>query len=429
MTTHADLPAEILSKIFSESLPLTLDEDGRRFFQTIRSVSPRWRSISLATPILWSSLSVTSIRGGYMIDSSRFIRILDGWFFRAGSTLSLDLEYQDWGRGIIIDRASLKSLLQRYQSRWRRLSIDMRDESFLDVIADLPSSEWLSLDTLSLWRLDLQAHGADEDSQALDALDRITSLRRLHLESPTYHAHSRRYGPIHLAELQITIGEAFSANHSSLISSYASLSQLTLVVDRRSGGDPAPGAHLLLPSLLVFAYHGPDLVPLQYFTAPALVDLTVDLTGRRIGSERMEGERESFKGFLTRCTDSLKSLTLRESTSPSFIAHAIPLLSIRPSIERVTVGEWPNHTENKNFEEEERHWCPGLRQLSVLIDGTAESQLNRLEGLAALLKRREACGLPKLETLIIRRKDQDGEFPHDLFEDVGVGKVSVLVPV
>jgi F-box-like len=107
MNTHINLPAEILSKVFVELLPQTLDEEGRRFFQTIRSVSPIWRSISLATPVLWSSLSVSSVRGPEIIDSGRSIRLLDNWFFRAGSTLSLDLEEQHWSRDTIIDREAL----------------------------------------------------------------------------------------------------------------------------------------------------------------------------------------------------------------------------------------------------------------------------------------------------------------------------------
>jgi hypothetical protein len=173
------------------------------------------------------------------------------------------------------------------------------------------------LDTLFLWRPDLQGREVDEDSQALDDLESIASLRCLFLESATYGSYSRRYGHIHLAEVQITVSEAFSANYSNLIPSYATLSKLTPFMDRQTGADMVPGDHLVLPSLLIFAYHGPDLAPLQYSTISALVDLTVDLTGRRIGSEGMEGELENFKGFLTRCTSSLKSITLSNSMSHS----------------------------------------------------------------------------------------------------------------
>ena len=90
-----DLPGEILGRIFALALPKRLDQEGRRRFQTIRSVSPFWLSVALGSRELWAGLSIgRGIRISREFTAEEYPRRLRLWFARAGPLVELELEVE-----------------------------------------------------------------------------------------------------------------------------------------------------------------------------------------------------------------------------------------------------------------------------------------------------------------------------------------------
>ncbi|KAH6886638.1 hypothetical protein BKA70DRAFT_1334706 [Coprinopsis sp. MPI-PUGE-AT-0042] len=404
MSSQADLPVEILLEIFLQYLPRTLDKEGRRAFQSIRTVSPKWRSISLASPVLWSSVSVTRRNDDPFCNRS-YPRLLDGWISRAGPSVLLELEYEDFSVRHFEDKTVMESLIRRHQARWRRLSLSIESPCFMDIVPGLPSSNWLNLNTLALWFYDFVDQDPGQFTKALNALDNITSLRRLSIQDSAVYEGIRRYGPINLAELHIDLDETFDINYSNFISSYPSLTKLTLNIPPYHDMEIPPGFHLTLPCLSTFVYHSSGFTLLDHLTTAALVDLEIE-----IKQHRSDPENEILARFLTRCTSSLKSIALSSHPSESLMAQILPLFSIRQSVAKLTLDSWPPGFDRNTFPEDaENDWLPNLQELTVSIEWAGITE--RMESLAAYLQRR------------------DIEFPYDLFEDVQVGKLRVMVSV
>lgn len=424
MTGHGDLPTEILSKIFVEALPRVLDKHGRLELQTIRSVSPKWRSICFSSPLLWSSAYVRRIPDD-PIDNLGYIRLLDSWFSRSGQIVPLELMYREIRRDPIepTAKATMESLLQRHQHRWRSLSIVVKGFRFMDTFSNLPSSNWINLDTLRLFRDDFRLD-PEQDSNALtlDALEKITSLRCLVVRNLGENEPTKRCAHTNVNNLQLNLFDVtdFGIRHENLINFYPNLTKLQL---NCSFLKVSPGIQLFLPSLTDFAYHGGDLTFLDHLTTPALhyLEILVWLTFRGYG--------EHFLGrFLTRCTASLTSLTLKNHAQGSFIAQALPLLSTRPSLTKLTLNSRSLGSDAKLFAEDvEKDWCPNLRELTISIKWDGSAQMDLLKALATFLKRREYYELPQLDILTISRRHKSIEFPHDLFKDVRLGKLHVMV--
>jgi hypothetical protein len=421
------LPPEILSDIFGKALPRILDRQGQRFFQTIRSVSPSWRSISLTSPALWSSLSV--IRDAdEALDDSTFLALLAGWFSRAGPTISLELHYSSFRRHLLRseDRTFFGSLIQQYQPRWRALSIFIEDFCFLDLITILPSSNWTSLDRLVLWpddfrRLDpvFRHLRPAKIANVFDTLERLTSIRQLVVEHQVECEYTRRYGHANITELDMNILRNFEIRHSRFISSYPNLTRLTLKV---CYAEPPPGIHLTIRSLLRLTYIGDNLHLLNHFTTPALCGLQI-----RIKSNRVHAEAPLID-FLSRCTSSLTAVTIDSHPADSFITHIFPALSIQPSLTSLTLDSWPLELEGV-LGDLEKEWCPNLQELVISIGWVGMAQIDRIEALAAFLSRREDFGLRQLERLTIHRGHKDVDFPYHFFEGVPCGKLAVMVPL
>ncbi|KAH6887293.1 hypothetical protein BKA70DRAFT_1332780, partial [Coprinopsis sp. MPI-PUGE-AT-0042] len=145
MSSEAACPPEILSEIFQQSLPIRLDRDGRLAFQAIRSVCSRWRSISLSSPALWSSISVIIEYG----DPICYPPLIEAWFSRSGSSIALELEYLDhtMSSASSRDKASMQALIRHYRHRWRYLSLCIDTDCFWDCILSPPalSTDWIHL--------------------------------------------------------------------------------------------------------------------------------------------------------------------------------------------------------------------------------------------------------------------------------------------
>ncbi|KAH6886675.1 hypothetical protein BKA70DRAFT_1464612 [Coprinopsis sp. MPI-PUGE-AT-0042] len=365
MRGHAAIPTEILLEIFQQSLPRRLDQEGRLLFQIIRSVCSRWRAISFSSPVLWSSVSITCNIGdqgfhdGYLSD----MMLLDVWFSRAGPSISLELKYEDPVVSVVRDKevAAMKALIRRYQPRWRYLSLFIEPKCFWDAFLDHPTSDWTNLHTLKLCAFDFVPIiiGQDVVSQGYDALEKIASLRRLIVEDHDDWEYTRRFGPIDVTELHITL-DVFGIDQSRLISSYSSLTRLVLVAPPRLTSGPPLDSPITLPTLLSFSYNTYNLFLLYHFTTPTLAELDIQLNSNLKAQEAL-----AVSAFLSRCSSPLRMFTLNSHTNGAFITNLLPALSIQPSLTHLNFDIWP---ENFNLPKDKEHdWFCSLRDLTVCI--------------------------------------------------------------
>ncbi|KAH6886664.1 hypothetical protein BKA70DRAFT_1334773 [Coprinopsis sp. MPI-PUGE-AT-0042] len=428
MSGHAAVPTEIFSEIFQQSLPHTLDQDGRLAFQIIRSVCSRWRSISLSTPVLWSSISVTcnisdkGFHDGYLID----INLLDAWFSRAGESIHLELDYLDPMLSLMRDeeKVAMQNLVRRHQARWRRLSLFIEPECFWYVFFVHPPSAWISLHTLSLYAYDFVQVGADRATRGLDALEGMPSLQRLVLEDNDAYEFERQYGPIHLPELDITL-HAFGFDQARLITAYSRLTKLVLVAPPRFDPELSLDHHITLPFLLSFSYETHDLSLLDRFSTPSLNELDIQLS-----CDLKLHEDMVLSSFLLRCTSALRAFNLDSHLHWAFTARILPSLSERQGLTRITFDIWPFPNSRSRFQKDIYPcWCPHLRELTISIRSREVAESQRIADLATFLKHREELGLLPLESLTVRRSSGAAEFPYELFQDVRVGRLRVMIPV
>ncbi|KAH6887290.1 hypothetical protein BKA70DRAFT_1573365 [Coprinopsis sp. MPI-PUGE-AT-0042] len=430
MSTEALIPTEIVLEIFQRSLPNRLDKDGRLAFQTIRSVCSRWRSISFSSRVLWSSIAVVHDSGSPSPDGvcsyDGFPAILEGWFSRAGPSIPLELDYGDSSALQSGRNAALARLVQRHHSRWKYLCLCVSPECFWDVILSSPSTDWNNLQILTLWIFDFHDLTPAQCSQRLDALENFTSLRRLYLNDYSVHTHKRPYGPFTLPELHIQLDDIFAPHHMHLISAYTSLTRLVLegCVDYKLR--LSPENHLSLPSLLDLSYTGYDLTFLQYLTASSLTTLDIHLDP---GIEHPGDRCRILSQFLKRCTNTLHSILLDSGFSTLAIAGILPALLVRPSVTHLTLDAWPSDLEmDASPAHAENDWCPNLQELTVSFQSGDNVELERMAALAAFLRRRKDSGYTELEMLTIRKGAGAAQFPYDLFENVRLGKLRVMIP-
>jgi F-box-like len=174
MSAEAGLPNEILGEIFLHSLPHPLDYDGRLDFQAIRSVCPTWRMVAFSSPILWSSIDATD-EFAVPLPGGKLISLLSEWFSRAGPTILLDLKVRFSEDQISEDEeiaeAALVALIGRFQPRWKTLYLSVSQECFWDCIHSPPSTNWDSLQTLTL----LTSHFTDLSGSQV--AERMTLLK------------------------------------------------------------------------------------------------------------------------------------------------------------------------------------------------------------------------------------------------------------
>jgi F-box-like len=411
------IPNEILLEILHQALP-RMDEEGRLDFQTIRSVCSRWRSTSFSSPVLWSSVTLRCENS----DHRRYITLLERWFSRAGSSIPLELEYVDRILTRIgeEEKVAMKAFVQRHQQRWRSLKLFINADCLWSSLITATPCRWDNLQTLKLFTYSLDINDKKR-SEALDALEQMTSLRCLRVTSyDTYnYQHTRHLGPIGLVWLHLTLNH-LSLPHFNLLASYRNLNTLIIVTYSSELIGVLPDHHLTLPFLISLKCIIYDLSPLRHFTTPSLVNFTLGVIFPD------EADNDTLEGFLTRCTDTLTSFTLEAGGTFLNIANTLKTLAIRPGILHLALSSWPSKSEH--MEDGFREWCPKLRDL-ILLDRfeTEAEERDSMEGLATFLRRREGWGMRTLEQLTVRRR-AEGKFPRELFEGVTLGRICVMVP-
>ncbi|KAH6886643.1 hypothetical protein BKA70DRAFT_1334715 [Coprinopsis sp. MPI-PUGE-AT-0042] len=425
MSGSAAIPTEILLEIFQQSLPQRLDQEGRLSFQIIRSVCSRWRAIALSSPVLWSSVTITYNNGDEGLDDGylNIFIVLDAWFSRAGKCVPLELEYLDPMVNSMSSEevAAMNSLLQRYQARWRFLSLFIEPICFCDAFFDLPPSSWTNLHTLTLCTYDFVPLVISEEraAQGYDALEKIPSLRTILVEDHDDYEFTRRFGPLDLAELHINF-DIFRVDHARLITAYSSLTKLTLVAASGLATSLSLDQDITLPSLLFLSCNTHHLSVLDPFTTPALAELDIQLS-----DDPYLYEDVKISAFLGRCTSTLQTFTLNSYGNGAFVARVLPALSVLSSLSRLTLDKWPKDLQ----ETEDQDWFRSLRELTVLTPSSDVFESERMVNLASFLRRREELGLVPLENLTIHRSSVAVAFPYALFDDLGIGKLRVMVPL
>jgi hypothetical protein len=314
----------------------------------------------------------------------------------------------------------MKALVQRHQTRWRSLQLLISADCLWSSLISATPCRWDNLHTLNLSTYSLDINDKKR-SEALDALEKMTSLRCLRVSSyRSYnYQHTRHLGPIELGELRLTL-DHLSLPNSNLLVSYRNLNTLVIAAYSSEPVGIAPDHHLTLPFLISFKCISYNLSLLHHFTMPSLVNLTLVVILPH------EADNDTLEVFLKRCTNTLTSFTLEGAGIGLNVANTLKTLTIRPSILHLALYSWPWKAEH--MEHELRDWCPKLRDLIFLkkFETDAEER-DSMEGLAVCLRRREGWGMQALERLTVRRR-ADGDFPRELFEGVTLGRICVMVP-
>jgi F-box-like len=426
MSVQDFVPTEILLEIFQQALPPRLDQDGRLAFKTIRCVCSKWRTISFSSPTLWSAVSVKCREVGPDYHYYYVIR-LGWWFSRAGSCSPLELDFVDQRTADMSSQANkaMMGLILRHQSQWRYLSLFINTEDYWDMVSSAPPSRWSNLHCLCVWTYDCMYMEEEKESQGLDALDNITSLRRLVLNHAGYYEYTRRIGPVGLPELQIHL-DMFAVSECSLISTYSTLTKLTLVSSASCSFESSPNYHLTLNSLTHFSFDTYDLSLLCFLTAPSLTNLNVQVRHmqRRV-------EHASLTKFLSRCANQLTTFALYGDMENDIVAHVLPSLSAQPCLTHLSVDKWLSPLETGSMETLKTDWCPNLEDLDISLRGKDQlhGQQESIELLVAFLTGRQGLGLPPLERLTIRRDPDAIDFPYESFENIQLRELRVLVPL
>jgi hypothetical protein len=340
--------------------------------------------------------------------------------------MPLELEYVDNGPLRVEETASLRSLIWRHQPRWRSLLLWLEPRSFVSILAGPSSPSWVTLSELGLWSFDF-IDAAEEDSARLyEAVENITSLRHIVVRDHDEYRYTRRYGPIGLRELEIHFDDVFTNHHANLISSYPNLVSLTLILHPHKR---LTLSHLILPALSIFVLETDNLAILDYLTTPSLARLEINnLSDKNYLTDPYE---DRLSQFLDRCTPTLKSITLYSRTYyDSFIIWALPFLSNRPRIAELTLNIWPiSFAGSRSQEDGKETWCPNLQHLTIYLEEEKSIEVGRVEALAAFLKGRQDQGLKQLECLTVHDDLKYLACPSDSFNNVGLGRLCVMVPI
>jgi F-box-like len=424
MARQADIPTEILAKILQDSLPEQLDQAGRKSFQILRSVSPRWRSVAFSTPALWSSVFVVwdirsrLFQGGFI----KNLILLDAWFSRAGPSRPLDLDLLDPSTMPMRreQKEAVTALIRKYQPRWRVLSLFIHKKCIWDAIADHPPSSWAALHMLSLPAYDFNEYGVE----AFDALEGMPSLRCILLEDQDAYEFERRYGGPQITDLRITL-DGFGIEQARLISSYPNLSTLVLIGHPSLTSELSPDDHITLPSLSSFIYDSYELSLLNSITTPTLAELDISMR-----DDNNHDDELALTNFLGRRNDkALCSFKLNSHHQGTFVASILPVLSKQTALTHITLDIWPLTSKIYFPKDKTDVLCPNLRVLGVSMHQSRG--VDDLEGMADLsmfLKGREEVDFAPLEKLTVRRSFGAADFPYELFENVKIGRLLVTVP-
>jgi hypothetical protein len=423
MSINDLIPAEILSDIFQKSLPRCFDGEGRLAFQTIRSACPKWRAVSLSSPILWSSLSLSchlDNQDQYHVE----IRRMDGWFSQAGPVLPLELHLMDLST-IEADhkaRVLLEAFVRRHEHRWRVLSLCLDPSSLWDVVFRPPSMSWSSLHTFKLWAYDFMNVGDESARHGFMELRKMPALRCIIIQGVHEYSFQEQYGPAMLEELHL---DKVGVEEARLISSYQHLTTLVLTLLCELSLSPNDRFHW--PTITSFTFDAFNIDLLVHLTIPNLVKLDIKL---QYDPDNIGCQSEILSGFLARSgTSALKSVTVDSVSAGAFVTKVIPTLANLPHLTHLDLDVWPSFREMALCGgTSEKDWFPTLQVMSISMKPEGVVEVERMQSLAAFLRRREAFRLPQLETLTVHRCRGATDFPYELFKEVRVGRLSVMVP-
>jgi len=124
------VPPEILSIIFTFTKPCDLADcipSLNHPLLTLLQVCSSWKSITLATPDLWTALSI-SMRSRYVslepAAVHQYEELVTQWFSRAGPHLGHSLQFHD---SLYINNPDFSNLILSRPERFRELRICIRD--------------------------------------------------------------------------------------------------------------------------------------------------------------------------------------------------------------------------------------------------------------------------------------------------------------
>jgi F-box-like len=425
MSINDIIPAEILSEIFQKSLPRQLDRNGRIAFQTIRSVCPRWRTVSLSSPILWSSVC-TSCRLSDQGQDAPDIKCMDEWFSRAGPVLLLELDFTDLsnsGRYSKVTEA-LEAFIRRYQHRWRFLSLCLNPNCLWDVLFRPPSLNWSNLHTFKLWAYDFMHVDNKRARHGLLELQKMPALRCIIVEDISEYTFQERYGPATVEELRLLLDD-FGIKQGRLISSYQNLTTLELILPDESL--LPPDDHYHWPTITSFTFNAYSVDLLDHLTLPHLVRLELQLYPiPREGDDRST----ILLSFLARSgTKSLKSIRMDSHSDEGFVSQVLPTLATILHLTDIDLDLWPSDQEIYSREEHSKEeWFPNLRNMTISTASEDLVEVECMQSLVVFLRHREDAGLAELKMLTIRRREGAAGFLYEVFNRVNIGKIFVMVP-
>lgn len=171
------LPLEVMQTIFAFSLDTRLLHPSRAPL-LLTQICAEWRSVTLATPSLWSTLRVP------VTDNVSVIPALRGWL-DSSKTLPIDFEVDFSSHPILLyTQNSYSKVLCTHASRWRKAIIKLRYEQSMSTFARL-----LSPGTLSMLQEIQLRPGWDEFSTDFGESDRHPnwSLIALYNSCPALH--------------------------------------------------------------------------------------------------------------------------------------------------------------------------------------------------------------------------------------------------
>ncbi|KAH6886661.1 hypothetical protein BKA70DRAFT_1236344 [Coprinopsis sp. MPI-PUGE-AT-0042] len=404
------LPAEILLEIFKRALPGPLRQEGRFHFQSIRSVCSEWRLISFSSPILWSSLALFDHEIEPSVSAAT---AAERWLSRSGLSIPLELHlvYISYKGTPNEDYATFSNLIIRYQSRWKALLICGAGRCLWDSFNNAPSTGWTNLQKLSIWTRSLVDGSRKAGLQVLQACTSIQSTLLQHLQLFVFSEPVVRPADI------------------GFISTYAHLRTLHLTMHQaRVKASESSTTMITLQCLELLHMTCSELVLLNHLNTPALSKLTL-----RLVYSNPKAQDTIVRSFLDRNTK-VHSVSLCGSWKTT--AWMLPTLSDRPNLSKVTIEPLQNVLYVDGLLPDAswwNTWCPNLRELKLVVVskgsiGEDEGQMKILTWFAAVLKRRIDWGHKRLVRLVFKCDSSMTSFPYELFGDLDIGEICVIVP-
>ncbi|KAF8214165.1 hypothetical protein K438DRAFT_1803004 [Mycena galopus ATCC 62051] len=293
------LPFEITAKIFVHCLPpfanlgwsRAINEYKHEAPMVLTSVCRTWRDIALATPALWSILTIIfdSIPDQVISNPRSVDAFIDRWLTRAGDC-PLSLVFHDQG---LRDSTLLANVIQRYSHRIRHLEL-YTNQRLLPLLG-LGSLELPLLESVSL-------------NFAFFAWERThTQLVNIFDNAPHLHEFRLDHTNIIFSSIRLSVPWLQLTKYDGLVQDFQLFAQAANLMEAVCSLNFTPRSsfteitHTRLSSLAV-TVGAPEL--LQYLTLPALQHLDISF----------EDDYAELEGFLIRSSPPLVSLSVQGTT-------------------------------------------------------------------------------------------------------------------